>query len=138
MPQTGDRGRPRQAISGQSQRPLEVPECGVRHRTEDSVDRAGRVAAPGEDVLHRRHVPAAVAALHRPAAERRAAALAERAARLRTHHAIHGEAAAALEAHDCSLREWAANTVHGRVVETDSLQGNLNRRDLWAGERRGG
>ena len=48
------------------------------------------------------------------------------------------EPAAALEAHDRGLGQRAADTVHGRVVETDPFQGNLNRRDLGAGEGWGG
>ena len=67
-------GRRRQPV-----RALEVPQGRVGHRAEHRVDRSGRVAAPREDVLHRRDVPPAVAALHGPRAEGRPAALAERA-----------------------------------------------------------
>jgi hypothetical protein len=138
VPQARDRCGPRQAVGGQAERPLEVPQGRVGHRAEDSVDRPGRIPAAGEDVLHRGHVPATIAALHGAAAESGTAALAEGAPGLGTHHTVNGKAAAALEAHDRRLRHGAANAVHGRVVETDSFQGNLNGRDLGAGERRGG
>src|SRR5215204_2545619 len=81
---------------------------------------------------------AAIASLHCATAERRTPALAQRAPRLRADDAVHREPAAALESHDRGLGERAANAVHGRVAETDSLQRDLHRRDLGTGDGLGG
>ena len=65
---------------------------------EAAVDAAGLVAAALEQELERRDVPAALAAVHHARAQARAAAAAERVARLRAGDAVDEQAAVLLEA----------------------------------------
>src|SRR6185295_7465707 len=74
----------------------------------------------------------AIAALHGPRAEGRPAALAERAPGLGAHDPVDRQATPALEVHDRGLRQRTSDSVDGGVIEPDSLQCDLDCRDLGA------
>ena len=97
MAQGAQRGGAGQAVDRQAGGPLEGDERGVRAAAEPAVEPTRLVAAPGEQELERRDVPAALPAVQDARAKARATAPAERAARLRAGDAVDQQAMALLE-----------------------------------------
>ena len=123
------RGRADQTVDRQAGGALEGGDarCACRGRSRRR-SRPGPVAAPLEQELERRDVPAALPAVHDARAEARAAAPAERAPGLRSGDAVDEQAVALLEA--SALRCWrerALDPVHRDRVEAEGLERNLKR-----------